>query len=306
MPFPIEEKLVIAIASSALFDLTESDHVFTTKGEDAYRKHQKENLDVPLNHGVAFPFISRLLRLNTLYLDKPIEVIFLSKNDPDTGRRIYRSARYHNLDITRGAFLAGKSPHPYIPAFGASLFLSANADDVRAAIAEGHPAGVVLPSNIKDKPEDIELRIAFDFDGVIADDESEAVYHKDESLADFQEHELKNAALPHNAGPLMALVQKISKFQRLENLKARKDLNYKAALRVAIITARNAPANERLVTTINKWGLSIDETFFLGGMDKKRILNVLQPHIFFDDQMGHLKDSANIIPSVHIPFGVRN
>lgn len=306
MGFPIDKKLVIAIASSALFDLSESDNIFSSKGEEAYRRYQQDNIAVPLGKGVAFPFISRLLRLNTLYSEKPIEVIFLSKNGVDAGQRIYKSAQYYGLDITRGAFLTGKSPHPYIPAFGASLFLSASEDDVKAAIAEGYPAGIVLPSRINDDTSDMELRIAFDFDGVIADDESEAVYKQSESLEDFQAHEIANATLPHNQGPLMELIQKISKFQRLEAMKAERDNNYCPALRVSIVTARNAPANERVVTTINKWGLSVDEVFFLGGIDKKRILNILKPHIFFDDQMRHLEDSSNIVPSVHIPFGVRN
>ncbi len=307
MPFPIEEKLVIAIASSALFDLTKSDGVFRRSGEDAYRKYQRERLDDPLPPGVALPFIRRLLKLNDLYTkDQPVEVVFLSKNDPDSGRRVYRSANHYELQITRGAFLAGKSPHPYIPAFNASIFLSADRTDVRAAVEQGYPAGVVLPSNASDDMNVSELKIAFDFDGVLADDEAEAVFQKTGDVESFHLAEHKKRDHPHNPGPLKDLLMKISKIQKLELSKARCEKGYKPALRIAIITARNAPSNERVVTTLNKWGINIDETFFLGGIEKKHVLGVLRPHIFFDDQLKHLEGTADTIASVHIPFGIAN
>ena len=52
--------------------------------------------------------------------------------------------------------------------------------------------------------------------------------------------------------------------------------------------------------------MSVDDTFFLGGMEKHRILEILKPHIFFDDQRSHLKSPAGKVPMVHIPFGVAN
>lgn len=308
MSYDLEKKLVVAIASSALFDLSESDGVFKSEGEKAYRKFQIENMEEPLKPGVAFPFIKRLLGLNKLYAaeDTPVEVIFLSKNDPDSGRRIFRSAQHYNLPISRGAFLTGGSPHRYIPAFSATLFLSADREDVELAIAEGHPAGVVLPNNAADDEDDTELRIAFDFDGVLADDEAERVFKETKNVDRFHESESEKKAVPHNPGPLKALLEKISRFQKLERRRSAQDKDYKPALRVAIITARNAPSNERFVTTMVKWGIEVDETFFLGGIEKSRILNVLKPHIFFDDQLGHLEASSESVPSVHIPFGVAN
>ncbi len=307
MPFPIEEKLVIAIASSALFDLTEPDAVFCKCGEDAYRKYQRERLEFPLPPAVAFPFIRRLLKLNDLYgKDEPVEVVFLSKNDPDSGRRIYRSAKYYGLRITRGAFLTKKSPHPYIPAFSASLFLSANRPDVVAAIEEGYPAGVVLPSTASDDTTVSELKVAFDFDGVLADDEAEAIYQKTANVERFHRAEHKKRNQPHNPGPLKGLLSKISRIQKLESTTGKRTKGYNPALRIAIITARSAPANERVVTTLNDWGISIDEIFFLGGIEKKHVLSVLRPHIFFDDQLKHLEGTADAIPSVHIPFGIAN
>lgn len=306
MPYPIEQKLVIAVASSALFDLAESDRVFREQGEKAYRSYQEAHLDVPLGKGVAFPFVRRFLSINQKFPDQcPVEVVLLSRNSAITGKRVFRSIRHHGLDITRAAFLEGKSPYAYIPAFNASLFLSANEADVLQAIDYGHPAGTVLPSKVIDDPEDHELRIAFDFDGVIADDTSEKVY-KAGSLEDFQAHETSRAHIPLSPGPLADLFRKIAHLQQLEDQARAQDPDYKRILRTAIVTARNAPSHERVITTLEHWGVNANEVFFLGGMKKDRILSVLRPHMFFDDQRSHLQSDAGDIPMVHIPFGVAN
>ncbi len=307
MAYPIEKKLVVAIASSALFDLTESHRVFAEKGETEYRKYQIENKSKTLNKGVAFPFIRRFLGLNEIFKDEqPVEVVLLSKNDPETGLRVMNSIKEHGLNITRSAFLTGKSPYSYIPAFNASLFLSANVQDVKNAIAANYPAGVVLETKYIDSEDDRELRIAFDFDGVIADDEAETIFKKSNDVDKFHDSELEKSFKALNPGPLNTLFRKIAFFQKLEQKRALKDKNYKRVLRTAIVTARNAPSHERVVTTLRKWGVFADETFFLGGIEKRRILEVLKPHIFFDDQVVHLKSVARDIPSVHIPFGIAN
>ena len=306
MPYPIEDKLVIAVASSALFDLSESDHVFRTQGEKAYRKHQEAHLNVPLEKGVAFPFVRRFLGINQRFPDKsPVEVVLLSRNSAITGKRVFRSINHHALDITRAAFLEGKSPYPYIPAFNASLFLSKNESDVLQAIDYGHPAGTVLPSHVVDDEGDTELRIAFDFDGVIADDASEKVF-KAGTLEEFQEHETTRSHIPHSPGPLADLFRKLSHLQKLEDKAVDEDANYKRVLRTGIVTARNAPSHERVITTLEHWGVDANEVFFLGGMKKDRILSVLKPHMFFDDQRSHLESEAGNVPMVHIPSGVAN
>ena len=308
MAFSLDQKLVVAVSSSAVFDMRAADEVYQNAGEDAYRAFQRENLEKPFAKGVAYPFIRRLLNLNKLYPDQQIEVVVLSRNDPETGQRFFRSCQHYGLDITRGSFLAGKSPHPYIRAFNASVFLSSNAEDVAAAVAEGLPAGLVLPTDAREEEEEdeTELRIAFDFDGVLADDEAENVYQQTKDLALFHHSEKTRALEPHNPGPLKDLITKISFYQRSELEKSRRDLQYKPAIRIAIITARNAPANERFVTTLRAWSINADETFFLGGIDKKRILDTLKPHLFFDDQRNHLDPSAQTTPSVHVPFGKIN
>lgn len=308
MAYPIHRKLVIAVASSALFDLTESHAVYVNEGEDSYRQYQRANKNQTLLKGVAFPFIRRFLNINKAYPEKlPVEVVLLSRNDPDSGQRVFNSIKNYGLDISRAGFLSGKSPYKYIPAFNVSLFLSANEEDVRKAVEAGYPAGTVLPSNVSDDDDDDhELRVAFDFDGVIADDEAESVFHQNENLIDFENHELSKVEIPHNPGPLSDLFKKLSFLQRIEAKREKEEPGYNQILRTAIVTARSSPANERVVTTLNEWGVSPDETFFLGGVEKHRVLEIMKPHIFFDDQLRHLASVAKNIPSVHVPFGIRN
>jgi 5'-nucleotidase len=308
MAFQIEHKLVIGVASSALFDLTASHQVYLDRGPDEYRKYQEQNLDVILGKGVAFPFIRRFLNINKCFpRETPVEVVLFSRNSPETGLRVMRSIAHYGLDISRAAFMTGKSPYAYLPAFNTSLFLSANEEDVKNAIAADYPAGLVLPSRIADDDDDPELRVAFDFDGVIADDESETVFKKNNDLDEFHAHETRHMATPHQPGPLAEMFQKLALMQRLEERAQRRDPGYRKILRIAIITARNAPSHERVVTTLKSWGVSANETFFLGGMNKARVLSVFKPHIFFDDQLTHLKaEPGGTIPMVHVPFGIAN
>jgi len=201
MAYRIDRKLVIAVSSSALFDLSESNTVFIEKGPKAYKVFQQNNLDKILDKGVAFPFIKRFLNINSRFKDQqPVEVVLLSRNSAVTGMRVFRSIKHYGLNISRAAFMEGKSPYEYVPAFNASLFLSANEVDVQNAIDANYPAGLVLPSKIINDDEEEELRIAFDFDGVIADDESETIFRNGE-LPDFHAYEVKNSHIPHKPGP---------------------------------------------------------------------------------------------------------
>lgn len=308
MPYELENRLVIGVASSAVFDLTDSDAVFKSQGEEEYRKFQETNLDNPLPKGIAFPFIKRLLSLNDLSTnptDPLVEVILLSRNDPDTGLRVMKTIEHYGLGMTRAIFMQGKSPYEYIPALNIALFLSGNKQDVDAAIRAGHPAGQVLDSNFNDDESDKTLRIAFDFDGVLAGDESESVMQTS-GLTEFHAHELKNVTQPHNPGPLKEFLVRISKIQSNEEKHKTAKPGYENRVRVSIVTARNAPSHERALNTLKDWGVMVNDAFFLGGIDKGKVLGVLKPHIFFDDQSGHLKSASKVVPSVHIPFGVIN
>ena len=307
MAFDLSSRLVIGLASSALFDLTASDQVFRQAGEQVYRDYQRDNQDQPLARGVAFPFIRRLLSLNQLNPENPpVEVILLSRNDPDTGLRVMNSIEHYELPITRAVFMQGKSPHLYIPAFDIELFLSANANDVKRAVAEGYPAGQILKGEIEDDSNDAQLRIAFDFDGVLADDEAETVYKTTQSLGDFHQYETSREDIPHTAGPLKPFLKRIADIQAMEALKKLQDPSYEPILRVSIVTARNAPAHKRVINTMRHWGIDVNEAFFMGGVEKAKVLDIMRPHIFFDDQKLHLEPASTRLPSVHIPFGIAN
>jgi len=306
MPFALDDMLVVGVASSALFDLSDSDKIFREYGEDEYRKHQEEHLDDTLLPGVAFPFIRRLLSLNDLRPDggQLVEVIILSRNDPETGLRVMRSLEAHDLAISRAIFMQGRSSHEYMEALNMSLFLSANDDDVRAAIDRGLPAGRVVGTPAED-PTGTDLRIAFDFDGVLTDDSSERIMQASD-LAAFHENEASHTDEAMPEGLMARFLRGINRIQDIEEDLVGTDPTYNRRVHVAIVTARNAPAHERVVRTLQGWGLRVNDAFFLGGVEKARILRVLRPHIFFDDQVDHLRGAANEVPSVHVPFGIVN
>ncbi|PYC33725.1 5'-nucleotidase [Pseudomonas soli] len=308
MAFELDDRLVIGVASSAVFDLSESDAVFRRDGEAQYRKYQEQHLDVPLGKGIAYPFIKRLLALNDLRGDPEdplVEVVLLSQNDPDTGTRVMKTIGHYGLNMTRAIFTQGRSPYEYIPALNIALFLSADKQHVDAAIKAGYPAGQVLDSKFDDDESDDNLRIAFDFDGVLAGDESEAVMQSG-GLGSFHAHEVINVTQPHNPGPLKEFFVRIARIQAAEEQHKLANPSYENRLRVSIVTARNAPSHERALNTLKSWGVMANDAFFLGGIEKRRVLQVLKPHIFFDDQSGHLKSTSTVVPSVHIPFGVTN
>lgn len=303
MSYTVEGKIVIAISSSALFDMTESDKIFREKGLLAYKEHQKANVDVPLRKGVAFPFVSRLLKINDDFpSSRPVEVIMLSKNSPESGLRAFNSFKYYGLDITRAVLSSGGANFQYLPAFSADLFLSSNEKDVKDALKLGYPAGKIIESSVDDDGSP-ELRLAFDFDGVLADDESEKVY-KEKGMEEYRRYESYKVFEPLTPGPLEPLLKKISNFQTMERNYESSHPDYVSKIKTSIVTARNAPAHERMIRTLNSWGIDVDSLFLLGGMDKDKILSILKPHMFFDDQMVHLENIH--APAVHIPFGIAN
>lgn len=307
MSYDLTNRLVVGVASSALFDLTESDAYFIEHGESAYRSYQDEHLDDALPPGVAFPFIRRLLQLNDLSPDSPlVEVIVLSRNDPVTGLRVMRSVERYGLPISRAVFTQGRAPYQYIGALEMSLFLSANRPDVDAAVRAGFPAGQVLPSQAAYDEADSSLVVAFDFDGVLADDGSERLYKQAGALEPYLEHESTHKLEALGKGPLQPLLAELNKIQRLEESKRRDDPSYVPRLRIALVTARNAPAHERAIHSLRDWGVQVNDAFFLGGIEKAKVLRVMRPHIFFDDQTTHLDSAVEHIAGVHIPYGVAN
>lgn len=307
MPYPIEQKLVVGISSSALFDMTHEDELYRREGVRRYAEHQESQKRELLPKGIAFPFIRRLLALNDAFpAERPVEAVLLSRNSPETGVRAFNSIQSYGLDICRAVFTSGGSPRTYIPAYNIALFLSTNEGDVEDSIAEGHPAGLILKTQVEDDEGDPGLRVAFDFDGVLADDSGERVFKGAGGLEGFHRHEAEHAEVPLSPGPLAGFFRKLAAIQALELARTEVEPGYRKIIRTAIVTARGAPAHERAINTLKSWKVSVDEMFFLGGIEKRRVLSVLRPHLFIDDQKAHLDESLENVPLVHVPFGIAN
>ena len=291
-------KLVIGIASRALFDLADSHEVFEKQGVDAYCQYQIANEDQPLMPGVAFHLARKLLALNNADPNNPrVEVILLSRNSSDTGLRIFNSIRHHQLDITRAVFTSGESPFRYVPAFGVHLFLSANPDDVRLALESGYAAATILPSNVSTNQTD-QLRIAFDGDAVLFSDEAERVF-KENGLQAFADSERQAAHQPLRGGPFKNFLAMLHRIQSAYPADA-------APIRTALVTARGAPAHERVIRTLRDWNIRLDESVFLAGMDKGPFLQAFGADIFFDDQRKHCESARLHVATGHVPHGVAN
>lgn len=297
MPVSLEGELVIAISSRTLFDLEESHRVFEQEGVEAYSAYQIERENEVLAPGVAFPFVRKLLRLNEGRARPLVEVILLSRNSADTGLRIFNSAEHHQLGITRAAFTNGESPWRYIAPFGADLFLSAHAEDVTAALAAGCAAAALVPSAVEESPSD-QIRIAFDGDAVLFSDEAERIF-RERGLDAFKAAERVSARHPLSGGPFKNFLSALHRLQQAFTVD-------EAPVRTALVTARDAPAHERVIRTLREWDIRIDEAMFLGGMDKTPFLRAFGADIFFDDQQGHVERASSTVATGHVPHGVAN
>lgn len=294
------KKMVVAISSRALFDLHDSHRVFVEEGVDAYCRYQIEHENEFLKPGVAFQLVQKLLKLNELGKKKErVEVILLSRNSADTGLRVFNSIQEHQLPITRAAFTSGNSPFRYVEPFGADVFLSSDPEDVASTLQKGYAAATMLPTKaaVADANQD-KLRIAFDGDAVIFSDEAEQVF-KSKGLVEFSKHEVKAAKKPLPGGPFRSVLA------ALQNIQAEFSAD-ESPIRTALITARAAPAHERVIRTLRAWNIRIDEAVFLGGLDKGEFLRTFGADIFFDDQQGHCDSASQHVPTGHVPHGVAN
>mgnify|MGYP000349555973 CR=1 FL=1 len=295
MAVTLDDKLVVAISSRALFDFEEENRVFDPLDPRAYMELQQARLEVPAKPGVAFQLVKKLLAFNTAHA-RNVEVVILSRNDPVSALRIFRSAKEAGLPLERGVFTQGRDPFRYLRPLGAHLFLSANEQDVSEALALGFPAARVLTESVAagvDYPH--ELRIAFDGDAVLFSDEAERVYQA-QGLEAFQQHETDKAALPLPEGPFKPLLAALHRLQQAEVAGMR--------VRTALVTARSAPAHERALNTLMDWKIDVDEAMFLGGLAKGGFLREFEPDFFFDDQTGHVRNAAGHVPSGHVRSGI--
>ncbi|MCS4505635.1 hypothetical protein KBTX_00929 [wastewater metagenome] len=298
MPVTLEAELVVAISSRTLFDLEDSHAVFERDGVESYSTYQIEREGEILEPGVAFPLVRKLLRLNEGRERPLVEVILLSRNSADTGLRIFNSIEHHGLGITRAAFTNGSPPWRYVEPFGADLFLSADAGDVAEALRAGCAAAALGPGAVARAPVDDEIRIAFDGDAVLFSDEAERVF-REQGLDAFQAAERSAARDPLSGGPFKGFLQALQRIQAAFPFAA-------SPIRTALVTARGAPAHERVIRTLRAWEIRIDEALFLGGMDKTPFLKAFGADIFFDDQHGHVERASGAVATGHVPHGVAN
>ena len=292
--------LVIAITARALFDMEDSHDLFEREGVEAFSAYQRAREDEPLSPGMAFPLVRKLLALNQQApADAPrVEVILLSRNSADTGLRIFNSIQYHGLDIRRATFTSGAPVWPYIKPFGTQLFLSANPESVRRALEAGVGAATILPAGAAESRHD-QLRIAFDGDAVIFGDESERV-SREQGIEAFGIHERQRAHEPLSGGPFRGFLQALHELQ--EAFPAGEG----APIRTALVTARSAPAHERVIRTLREWGVRLDEALFLGGRDKGDFLAAFGADIFFDDSLHNIDSARRHVAAGHVPHGVAN
>lgn len=299
MPVSFEGKLVVAISSRALFDFEDENRVFDADGERAYIDLQYSRMDAPARPGVAFALVKKLLAFNTAETQR-VEVVILSKNDPVSGLRVFRSAERAGLKLERGVFTRGRSPYRYLDALKANLFLSANENDVMSALEARVPAARVIPESAQaaERHAD-EVRIAFDGDAVLFSDEAERVFQS-QGLAAFTAHEMVHALHPLPPGPFKPLLEALHRLQ----VAAGTDVPMR--VRTALVTARSAPAHERAVRTLMDWNIGVDEALFLGGLDKGTFLKAFEPDFYFDDQRMHVESARQHVAAGHVPFGVTN
>jgi 5'-nucleotidase len=298
MPYEHDNKLVIAISSRALFNLDDSHQVYESDGLQAYSEYQVAREEQPLEPGEAFPLVHKLLRLNDrLDEDSRVEVVLLSRNSADTGLRVFNSIQHYELDISRAAFCGGQSPWRYINAFGCKLFLSNEAEDVRYALDCGVAAATLVSSKGGDTGDE-QLRFAFDGDAVLFSDEAERVY-KSEGLEAFTASEIAAAREPLQGGPFKPFLSALHRLQQAFP-------PTEAPIRTALVTARSAPAHERVIRTLRDWNIRIDESIFLGGLNKTEFLKAYQADVFFDDQQTHCASASPHIATGHVPHGVAN
>ena len=297
MGVSLDGKLVVAISSRALFDFEEENKVFEQTDDRAYMKLQLDRLEIPAKPGVAFSLVKKLLAFNQAGAQH-IEVVILSRNDPVSGMRVFRSAQHYGLPIQRGSFTRGQAPWRYLKPLHANLFLSTHLSDVRAALDAGVPAAQVYPQSAHaSDAHPHEVRIAFDGDAVLFSDEAEQVYQA-QGLSAFQQHEQDKASQPLSAGPFKPLLEALHRLQTQGTPSMR--------IRTALVTARSAPAHERAIRTLMNWNVEVDEAMFLGGLEKGEFLREFEPDFFFDDQTGHIESAARHVPAGHVASGITN
>ncbi|MFW2177693.1 MULTISPECIES: 5'-nucleotidase [unclassified Moraxella] len=316
MAIDLSNTLIVAISATALFDLTDAEQHFQQlilddpdTAIERFRSYMYERENLPLNTGTGYPLIRALLNLNRYQPHHPseadkktisplVEVVIMSKSSPDTGIQVLNALRTHGIPISRSAFTSGEPVADYVEDFKVDLFLTTNHADAQSVTDKGVCACAILDAPPVDMKElDTEqLRIAFDGDAVLFDEQGELL-SQTKGLKAFHDYEAKFSDTPMQKGPYADFLIKLSKLQKrlptvLDN----------PPIQIALVTARNAPADLRAIKTLRAWGVNVDLAFFLGGLDKSHVLQTFAPHIFFDDSIKNYDSAKGVVPSGLVPY----
>ncbi|XP_025310376.1 cytosolic 5'-nucleotidase 1B isoform X3 [Canis lupus familiaris] len=300
--------ITIAVSSRALFNMMDARKIYEEEGLEKYMEYQLNNENVILTPGPAFRFVKALqhvnARLRELYPNEQdlFDIVLMTNNHAQVGVRLINSVNHYGLLIDRFCLTGGKSPIGYLKAYLTNLYLSADSEKVQEAIQEGI-ASATMFDGAKDMAYcDTQLRVAFDGDAVLFSDESEHIA-KEYGLDKFFQHETLFENKPLAQGPLKGFLEDLG---RLQKKFYAKDERLLCPIRTYLVTARSAASSgARVLKTLRRWGLEIDEALFLAGAPKGPILVKIRPHIFFDDHMFHIEGAQKLgTISAHVPYGI--
>ena len=223
-----------------------------------------------------------------------MEVVILSRNSAETGLRTAHSIRGLGLPITRAAFTRGRPAHQ-LPGGLLLRPLPLGARGGRRGGAQGrlpgraHPAGGARPRGATSTRCASPSTATRCSSGPRARTATTA-----RAWRPSRPTKRGTPTSPWRAGPSWASSRRSTALQRRFDPEA-------CPIRTALITARDAVSQQRVVRTLRALEVRIDECFFLGGVAKERILKAWRPHIFFDDQLAHVEPASRVSPAAQVP-----
>ena len=264
------KSLVVGISSNALFDLDAEEEIARTRSADEYRRHQAQRDADTLEPGRAMPIAQALQRLGERS-GRRCELVVFSGANADSSPRIFASMHEQAVHATRAAFTGGEPVAPYLRAFHVDLYLSAQEEDVRAAIAAGTPAAMVTTRPEHAKQAIDQIRIVFDGDAAV-----------------FGHEDDEDEVRPEGAEKSLAkLMKAIAELQAGDA--------EKRAVRTALLTRRASPAQERALKSMREWNVRLDEAFFVGDLPREQLLEAFRAHLLFEDGASHFRVPEEIV-----------
>ncbi len=259
--------LVVGLVPRALFDLGAEDEVLRTGGPDALRRQRAEREEELLDPGRGLGLARALGHLDP-GAARRVELVLLSRESADTSLRVVSSARRHELEIMRAVFTGGQPLDPYLAALRVDLFLCNDESEARAALDAGISAGVVCDGGELAREGESEIRVAFDGDAELFADDGEAG-----EAADPASRSAGRGAPPASFARLLGALAMFGSDGRGRGPR----------LRTALVSSRTGAVQERMLRTLRRFGLQLDEAFFVGDLPKSEILAAFRPHVAFGE-----------------------